>query len=106
MAALKIYGLIREDVLLPYLLTSSSDEVASKFALKYYEDSVASIKDEKEKVLMIASIRQCQFVRLAEIDLVTRDIVKDECLILDLKDFQRKVEQEENGSSTEVSYNV
>ena len=107
METVKIYGLIRDDVYNPYFMTSTSDEQASKFALDYYKKSIESVKDEKEKALMLDSIRQYKFMRLAYIDLVTHDVVKDECLLVDLSSFMKEVSTDGGeGTETKVSDNV
>ena len=107
METVKIYGLLKDDVYQPFFMTSTSDQTASEFALDYYKKSVESVKDEKEKALLLVQIRECKFMRVGFIDLVTHDVKKDECLLVDLSNFLKEVsEVNDGGVKKEVSDNV
>lgn len=93
MEDIKIFGLLNksEDVLTPYFITSTSEEDASKFIVKYLTDSVNSVKNEQEKQIMIESIRGCSFVVLGGVDLITHELKSDYNVLFDLSDFMKEV---------------
>ena len=91
MDTIKLYGLMNsDDILHPYFITSTDDKEACKFIVKYLNDTLESIPDDKEKALMVDSVRSSLFVRVGYVDLVSHHLVEDFNVLLDLSTFGKE----------------
>lgn len=97
---INFYGLCnKQSGFLSNIFLGGDDKEASKWMLEQLTTSYHEIKNEEEQARFLVYVRDCNIVKIGDLDPVGHGMSEDFNVLVDLKDFEKEV-NEQNGAAS------